>query len=80
MKYKVLTNHWKHDLYKDDIIPDTMYSKAVLERAKNNQYIENYQEAAPTGSSYKADIQAYLDSKGIEYTSDMTKSELLELI
>nr|DAQ79221.1 MAG TPA: dimeris T4 recombination endonuclease VII [Bacteriophage sp.] len=36
--------------------------------------------AVPTASSTKADIMAYLDSKGITYSSSQTKEQLLALI
>ena len=36
--------------------------------------------AVPTASSTKADIMAYLDSKGITYNASQTKEQLLALI
>nr|DAF18246.1 MAG TPA: Putative stress-responsive nuclear envelope protein [Caudoviricetes sp.] len=36
--------------------------------------------AVPTASSTKADIMAYLDSKGITYSASQTKEQLLALI
>ena len=37
-------------------------------------------EATPDADSTKDEIKAYLDAQGVEYTSRMTKDELLELI
>ncbi len=34
----------------------------------------------PTNKNTKAEIQAYLDEKGIEYNNSLTKDELLDLI
>lgn len=80
MKYKILTDHWKANLYEGDIIPGDMYSEAVLERACGNRYIEPYEAEKPTMDDYKDDIIEYLKDEGIEHDTSSTKSELLDLI
>lgn len=44
------------------------------------QYIDLADLDVPDSSNTKAEIQAYLDSKGISYTQAMNKTQLLELL
>jgi hypothetical protein len=44
------------------------------------EVVETAVEAKPDDGSTKDEIKAYLDAQGVEYTSRMTKDELLELI
>jgi hypothetical protein len=46
----------------------------------NVQLFDSIPVIVPTDSWLKADIQAYLTAKGIEWTTSMTKAQLLELI
>jgi hypothetical protein len=46
----------------------------------NVQLFDSIPIITPTNSWFKADIQAYLTAKGIEFTNSMTKAQLLELI
>ena len=45
-----------------------------------NQFINLKSIDKPTESNTKVEIKAYLDSKGISYTTSNTKTELLALI
>lgn len=36
--------------------------------------------AVPTSSSLKGEIQDYLDEQGVDYPSDATKAELVEVL
>ena len=44
------------------------------------EFLDKVDDVNPTESNTKAEIQAYLDSKGISYTQAMNKTQLLELL
>lgn len=41
---------------------------------------EGFLAAVPTASSLKSEIQDYLDEQGVDYPSDATKAELVEVL
>ena len=64
------TNRWSDD-----------YSGRWVRRAYMVVPVADINSAdAPTDSNTKAQIKTWMDSYGYEYTSDMSKSELLEAI
>lgn len=64
----------------DDTKPSAAGSDANKPASQPANTTSTPAESVPTADNTVADIKAYLDAKGISYSSNATKADLLKLI
>jgi len=65
---------------RDSTIRTKRRTAAAIVGATPPEEPEGLLRSVPTASSLKSEIQDYLDEQGVDYPSDATKAELVEVL